>query len=123
MSATKKNKTNVISFRLNDDEYAELLLKITDANGEKKLTPSAFARAALVSSQVRVNDVELEQYRVYIAGQITQQIQTIAGVLNTANMEEQVNDELLIALADKIDLITDEMNKMLSPIEGRTEWH
>ena len=119
----KNNKKNIISFRLSDDEYADLLLKISDANGMQKLSASAFVRASLVSAQVRANDVELERYRVYIAGQIAQQINEIAGALNTANNEGVVSDNLLITLADKIDVITNEMHQLLAPLEGRTEWH
>jgi len=119
----KNNKKNIISFRLSDDEYADLLLKISDANGMQKLSASAFVRASLVSAQVRANDVELERYRVYIAGQIAQQINEIAGALNTANNEGVVSDNLVITLADKIDVITNEMHQLLAPLEGRTEWH
>jgi len=123
MAEEKNNKKNIISFRLSDDEYADLLLKISDANGMQKLSASAFVRASLVSAQVRANDVELERYRVYIAGQIAQQINEIAGALNTANNEGVVSDNLLITLADKIDVITNEMHQLLAPLEGRTEWH
>ena len=119
----KKNKNHIISFRLNDYEFAELLLKISDANGVQMLKPSVFARGSLISAQVRANDSELEKYRVFIAGQVSRQIQQIAGALETANKSDKTDDELLIELVEKIDLIMDEMNALLSPLDARTEWH
>ena len=98
-------------------------MKINNVHGEQKISPSAFARASLIGAQVRANDIELERYRVYISGQISNQIQLITDVMTAANNAQKIDDNLLITLAEKVDVISGEMNQLLAPLETHTQWH
>lgn len=112
----KKSKDHTISFRVDDDEIAELMLKITDSRGELIMKPSAFARAALVSSQVHVVDQELEAFRVYVAAKLGNNINQIARRLNIDAKSGMIDSATYNDVAHQLASISDELHALLQPI-------
>ena len=112
----KKAKSSVISFRIDDDALAELIMKTTDSRGEQIISPSAFARAALESAQVHVVDQELEAFRVYVAAQIGNNINQIARRLNTDAKAGVIDTVTYRDVANELASISNELHALLQPI-------
>jgi len=112
----KKPRHHVISFRIDDDALAELMLKVTDSRGEQIISPSSFARAALESSQVHVVDQELEAFRVYVAAKFGNNINQIARRLNTDAKAGIIDNATYNDVAAQLASISDELHALLQPV-------
>jgi hypothetical protein len=112
----KKPRQHVISFRIDDDALAELMLKVTDSRGQQIISPSAFARAALESSQVHVVDQELEAFRVYVAAKLGNNINQIARRLNTDAKGGVIDTTTYSDVAAQLASISDELQALLQPV-------
>lgn len=112
----KKPRQHVISFRIDDDALAELTLKVTDSRGKQIISPSAFARAALESSQVHVVDQELEAFRVYVAAKLGNNINQIARRLNTDAKKGVIDTTTYRDVSAQLASLSDELQALLQPI-------
>lgn len=112
----KKNKEHVISARYNEDEYLDILLKISDADGKQMMSPGAFSKAATLAGKVTIVDSELEQYRVFVASKISNNINQIAKRLNTDFKAESVSEKTYIDVLNQMEKLNNELNKLLEPM-------
>ena len=92
MNLQKKKKSLVISTRLTEDEYADVLLRIANSQGESLIKPSDYFRHALLDANVVVNDKEVEQYRVFILSKISNNLNQIAKRLNQDHGMNLINE-------------------------------
>ena len=105
-------RKNPISTRLTDSELAEFKLSISDDNGNLKITPSDYFRAAVLGRSVRFADAEVERYRAFIASKISNNLNQLTKSLHLQHKKGVLNDQtyvdLLIALktihADTVEL-------------------
>jgi len=112
----KKNKDYVISSRYTEDEYLDILMKVSDGDGNPMMKPSAFVKAASLSSGVKIVDSELEKYKVFIAAKVGNNLNQIAKRLNTDNKSGVLNDRTYIDVLNDMSLIKKELNELLEPI-------
>ena len=113
----KENKSHVISARFNDDEYLDVMMKITDESGTQLMKLSDFARASILSSKVVIVDSELEQYRAWVAASVGNNINQIARRLNTDAKTEILSESTYIDVLKELNKISVEMNKLLEPLK------
>lgn len=80
---SKKEKRNIhVATRMTKSEYAGFLLKNMNAYGDKIISESEFIRQALLRSEIKINDSEVEQYKCFILGKISNNVNQIAKRLN-----------------------------------------
>lgn len=112
----KKNKDFVISARYTEDEYMDVLLKITDEDGHRMMSPGAFSKAAALAGKVTIVDSELEQYRAFIAGNIGNNLNQIARRLNTDNLAGTITEQTYIDVLNELGSLKKELTKLLEPL-------
>lgn len=100
---TSSSKTRVISYRLTEEQYAELVARCTNRHGEQLLTPAEYARyTTLHQSVAKPIELSLERYRLAIAAQLTTSVTDMVQALDSFKMltfEAQIN-RLNIVCAD-----------------------
>lgn len=112
----KKNKEYVVSARYTEDEYLDILLKISDANGKKMMSVGAFSKVATLSGKVTIIEKELEQYRTFIASRISNNINQIAKRLNTDHKADLISEKTYIDVLNQMEILNHELNKLLEPL-------
>lgn len=112
----KENKDHQIGVRLTDSQYADLLLKITDADGNQIISPAAFCRSAITSAKVTIVDSELEKYRTFVAARIGNLRNQLVRVLHKDRKSGIVSEKTYLDILEKIQDQDDELNKLLEPL-------
>ena len=112
----KKKKDYVISARYTEDEYLDVLMKISDADGKQMMKPAAFTKAAALAGKVTIVDSELEQYRAFIASNIGNNLNQIARRLNTDNLAGTITEQTYIDVLNELGSLKKELTKLLEPL-------
>lgn len=113
---SKKNKDFVISARYSEDEYMDVLFKITDENGQQIMSPGAFSKSATLSAKVTLVDSELERYRVFVAAKMGSNINQIARGLNADRISEKINESTYESVMKELEKLVIQLNKLLEPL-------
>ncbi len=113
----KEKRQFVISTRLSESEYFDFLANVSGKGGMKKRAQSSYLRAAALGMSVRIIDSEVEAYRMFIAGKMSNNINQIAKRLNTdfkSNiLTSETYHEVLIALK----AVHDDYLNLIKPLE------
>jgi hypothetical protein len=116
MNGTKKNKTIVISARLTEDEYADITLRISGADGKAMMKQSEYFKSALLDAAVHVKDKEVEQFKVFILSKISNNINQVAHRLNSDNKAGIIDAETYKDVLENMEKICNEVAKLSSPL-------
>jgi len=109
----KKNKNHVISFRVSDDEYLDMIAKTSDENGVQLMKISEFAKASLISSNVKIVDSELDRYRVFVLAQIGNLRNQLVKCLHQDRRAGIVSEDTYIKILMKIEEEQKEQKKLM----------
>lgn len=112
----KNNKNHVISFRVTDAQYLDILMRTNDENGNALMKPGEFAKASILGSTVNLVDKDLEQYKVFTLARIGNNINQLVKRLNTDNKKGIIDLDTYIEILEKLKEIQDEQQAMLAPI-------
>lgn len=114
----KEKREHVVSTRLTDKEYSELLLKLSDDEGVLIKRVSDFIQGACTGATVHVYDSEIERYKAFIAGRTGNNINQIARRLNQDNIAGKISDDTYEEVLLQLKQINDDLSKVLRPLEG-----
>lgn len=117
MKSPKKNKKHIISARYTDDEYADVMLKISNRDGEQVISVGEFSKLATLSKSAVIVDSEVERYKVYIASKISNNINQIAKRLNTDNRQGIIGDKTYSDVLYSLNEIRQQLVVLLSPVQ------
>lgn len=115
----KNNKNHVISFRVTDEQYLDILMRTTDENGKAIMKPGEFAKASILASTVNLISKELkdlEQYKVFILARMGNNINQLVKRLNTDNKSGKLDLDTYIEILEELKKIQDEQHAMLVPV-------
>ena len=112
----KKTRDYVISARYTEDEYIDVLLKITDESGQQMMSPGAFSKAATLGGKVTIVDSELERYRAFVAARMGNNINQIAKGLNTDRKAGKISEATYEVILKELKSLVVELNKLLEPL-------
>lgn len=112
----KKNKERVISARYTEDEYMDILLKISDGEGKQIISPGAFSKAATLSGRVTVVDKEVEQYKVFVASKISNNVNQISKRLNSDFKAKIISEKTYGDVLEELNKLTIQVHSLLEPL-------
>lgn len=112
----KKNKNIVISARLTEDEYADIKLRISDADGKAMMKTSEYYKRALLDAVVHIKDKEVEQYKVFVLSKISNNINQVAYRLNSDNKAGIIDAKTYDDVLNSMKNICDEVSRLSSPL-------
>ena len=122
MSSSSKNKKEgkniIISTRLTESEYMNFLLKITDESGCLIIKTSAYLRAAVIDMSINIIDSEVECYKCFIAGKISNNINQIAKRLNQDHKQEKMDNDTYQAILNELKKVNDVLSNLLTSLIG-----
>jgi hypothetical protein len=111
------DKTKMVSFRLSEKEH-EIILGRIPKNDEGKLIIklSTFIRGAVFKKRLVAVDREVEQYKVYTAAQIGNNINQIAKRLNEDNLAGKIDSGTYDEVLDNLEKIYETLSVLLAPV-------
>jgi hypothetical protein len=115
-SSRKEGKDIVISTRLTESEYTEILCKISDGSGKPLMKPGAYLRAAATGASITVVDAEIERYRAFIAGKISNNLNQITRRLNEDNKSGKIDHETYGQVLAELKELNAEFCRLLVPL-------
>jgi len=115
---TKEARKHVVSTRLTDREYAEVLLKISDDSGVLLLKVSDYVYSACTGATVHVYDAEIERYKAFIAARTGNNINQIARRLNHDNVAGKISEKTYEDVLLQLRQVNDALSTVLRPLEG-----
>ena len=111
------NKTKTVSFRLSEEDYKEISDRIPkNEKGKADMKFSEFIRDAILKSRVVAVDKELEQYKVFTAAKIGNNINQIARRLNSDNLAGKINPDTYNEVIESLERIYGELMLLLDPV-------
>jgi len=116
MSTKKNNKSIVISTRLKDDEYAEVMLRIVNEDGEQIMKPSDYFKQSLLDAKVVVKYKEVEQYKAFILSRISNNMNQLAKRLNQDNLAHNISEETYKNVLSELVKINQEIVELTEPL-------
>lgn len=82
---TSPSRTRVVSFRVTEEQHAQLVACCKNGHGEQLLTPSEYARyAVLYQRAAHTTELPSERYRLAIAAQLTTALTDVVQYLDAA---------------------------------------
>jgi len=108
--------SKVVAVRFKDDEYMDLLMKISDKDGKQIMKVSSFIKSAALTGKVKVFNHEVEEYKAFILGKISNNINQIAHRLNTDNSENKVSEKTYIANLEALENLLEQINELAQSI-------
>jgi len=117
MSKTEKeSRVFHIATRMTKSEYAEFSLKNMNANGEKIISESEFIRQSLLKSEIKINDSEVEQYKCFILGKISNNVNQFAKRLNEDNQLNKISENTYKEVLSELVKLNENVVKLSSSI-------
>jgi Bacterial mobilisation protein (MobC) len=113
----KENKIYSINTRYTESEYMSILLKITDDKNMQIMKPSQYQRLAALNANITVHDSELDEYKIFIASKISNNINQIAKNLNIANLQDNLTDDTFNDCLLQLEKLNDELQKLTTPFK------
>lgn len=117
MSKEKKNKSIVIATRLKEDEYADVMLRISNEEGQQIMKPSDYFKQSLLGAKVVVKDKEVEQYKAFILSRISNNMNQVARRLNQDNIANKISEETYKDVLDELVKINKEIVELAEPVK------
>jgi len=113
----KKEKRDIhVGTRMTESEYAEFILKNRDDTGKPIMSNSNFIRISLFNSSIRVNKPEVEQYKCFILGKISNNINQLTKRLHEDNKAERINDDRYQKVLEELVTLNEEIFHLTGPI-------
>jgi len=112
----KENKNIHVATRMTKSEYAEFSLKNMNSDGEKIISESEFIRQSLLKSEIKINDSEVEQYKCFILGKISNNVNQIAKRLNEDNQLNKINEDSYKKVLSELVKLNESVVKLSSSI-------
>jgi hypothetical protein len=102
MSKKSEQKNRVVTVRLSESEYVEILLKISDVDGNLIVPVSTYLRAATAGVSVTATDRDVERAKIHLYSKASNNINQIAKQINTqAKINHYLSDDdLNIAISE-----------------------
>ena len=101
--ATASTRCRIVSFRITEEQYADLVIRCINSHGERLISVSDFARYTVMHQRsIQPSELPLERYRLAIAAQLATAVSDMIQELNSIKMltfEAQI-DHLKKACAD-----------------------
>ncbi|MCP3965980.1 MAG: MobC family plasmid mobilization relaxosome protein [Lentisphaerae bacterium] len=111
------NKNKTVSFRLTKKEHADILSRIpVGDNGKPIMKFSTFARGAVFDKRLVAVDREVEQYKVYTAAKIGNNLNQIAKRLNEDNLAGKIEPSTYDDVLDNLEKVYEKLNTLLAPV-------
>jgi hypothetical protein len=108
--------SQVISVRYSDDEYMDILMKLANKEGKPIMSPSKFSKCATLTGKVTLVNQEVEQYKVFVLGKISNNINQIAHRLNSDNLSGKLNNKTYIDNLESLENLLKQVNELTDPI-------
>lgn len=113
-----KNKTHIVSARYTDDEYLDILMKVTGTDGKTFMSPGQFSKCAALSAKVVVVDRELEEYKVFLAYKISNSINQIAQAIHMDRQSGVVSQSTYDLATQELQQLHAELFDVLELVKG-----
>jgi hypothetical protein len=112
-----KEKRNIhAATRMTKSEYAEFLLKNINSEGLKIISESEFIRQALLKSEIKVIDSEVEQYKCFILGKISNNINQLSRRLNEDNQLNKISENTYKEVLSELVKLNESIFKLSSSV-------
>ena len=111
----KENKTHNIQARYTESEYFDVLLKISDENGELLMKPSEFSKLCTLDGNAIIRDKELDEYKVFIISKISNNFNQLVKRLNKDNLNNKITDETYIKLLEELEKLNEKLTTLSEP--------
>jgi len=108
--------SEVVSIRFNDDEYMNILMKISDKDGNLIMSAGKFCKCAALTGKVKIFNHEVEEYKTFILGKISNNINQITHRLNIDNIENKVSEQTYISNLEGLKELLELVNELADPI-------
>lgn len=108
--------SEVVSIRFKDDEYIDLLMKVSDKDGKPIMPVGKFVKCAALTGKVKIFNHEVEEYKAFILGKISNNINQIAHRLNTDNIENKVSEQTYIANLEALESLLKHVNELAQAV-------
>ena len=112
----KKEKRDIhVGTRMTESEYADFILKNRDDNGEPMMSNSDFIRTSLFSTSIKVSNQEVEQYKCFILGKISNNINQLTKRLHEDNKADCINNATYQKVLAELVTLNEEIFHLTSP--------
>jgi len=114
----KPQKKHVVSTRLTGEELIFFERKISGIEGSIKMSKSMFLHQACTGKKVKKVDLEVEQYKVFIAARLGNDMNEIILSLKNLELSQGRNIETYDAILQELKQINDRFNQLIRPLES-----
>jgi len=111
----KENKDFKIQSRYTESEYLDVLLKITDVDGQLLMKPGEFSKACTLSGHAIIKDKELDEYKVFVVAKISNNLNQIVKRLHQDNLANRITDQTYINLLEELEKINEQLALLTEP--------
>jgi len=122
MKESKENKKpqrkHVVSTRLTDEDMMLFERKISGIDGSIRMSKSMFLHQACTGKKVKKVDLEVEQYKVFIAARLGNDMNKITLSLKNSELNQDRNVGIYEALLQELKQINDRFNQLTRPLES-----
>jgi len=122
MKESKENKKpqrkHVVSTRLTDEEMMLFERKISGIDGSIRMSKSMFLHQACTGKKVKKVDLEVEQYKAFIAARLGNDMNKITLSLKNSELNQDRNVGIYEALLQELKQINDRFNQLTRPLES-----
>lgn len=114
----KPQRKHVVSTRLTSEEMMCFKRKISGIDGSIKISKSMFLHQACTGGKVKKVDLEVEQYKVFIAARLGNDMNEIILSLKNSELNQDRNIEIYEAILQELKQINDRFNQLIRPLES-----
>ena len=114
----KHQKKHVVSTRLTEEELRIFERKISGKGGGVAVSKSKFLHQACTGKKLKKVDLEVEQYKVFIASRLGNDMNEITLRLKNVELKHGVNADTYEALLQELKTINDQFNQLIRPLES-----
>ena len=108
--------SKVVSIRFKENEYIELLMKVSNKNGNKAMSVSQFCKHSALTGKVTIFNQEIEEYKTHLLSKLSNNINQIAHRLNTDNFKGTLSESTYINNLQALEEILQLVNELSKPI-------
>jgi len=108
--------SKIVSIRFKEDEYMDLLMKVSNKEGNPIMSVGKFCKCAALAGKVKIFNHEVEEYKAFILGKISNNINQMAHRLNTDNIENKVSESTYIANLEALKEVLELVNELAEPV-------
>lgn len=111
------NKRTIhIGTRMSEEEYSNFMLKNMDAEGRPFLSKSDFIRKSLLTSNINVYNHEIDEYKCFILGKISNNFNQMTKRIHTDHIAENINDDTYQKILVELEKLYDEIVTLTRPL-------